>query len=107
MRVSGINDQSASASSRIRPGVHEAATNEAQTASTGRALIPLSPVQPSKRPRLAVRQPAGFLAHLIATKQAMSQTRERRRIEPNVAAAIYAAARDTVSPAEHEITRAL
>ena len=35
---------------------------------------------------------APFLAHLIATKQQMPQTRQRRRAEPEDAAAVYAAA---------------
>jgi hypothetical protein len=112
MRVTGINNQLASASSRMRPGVRDAATTEAgkasESAATGRALIPVSPVRTSERPAAAVRQPASFLAHLIATEQAIPQTRERRRIEPNVAAAIYAAARESV-PAQsgHALSRAM
>jgi hypothetical protein len=35
---------------------------------------------------------AFFLAHLIATAQQAPQTRERRRIEPALASAAYAAA---------------
>lgn len=111
MRVTGINDQSASAASRTRLGARETASNEAANStvptSNSRALIPLSPVQPAQRVHVAVRQPAGFLAQLIATEQALPQTRERRRIEPNVGAAIYAAASSTVRSAEHEIARAL
>ena len=94
----------------MRPGVREAAPSEAaktdNSASASRALIPLSPVQASERPAAAVRQPAGFLAHLIATEQAMPQTRERRRIAPNVAAAIYAAAR-APDQSGHALSRAM
>lgn len=35
---------------------------------------------------------AAFLAHLIATRQQAPQTRQRRRAEPEDAAALYAAA---------------
>lgn len=38
------------------------------------------------------RPDAAFLAHLIATKEHVPQTRERRRIEPQTAIAIYGAA---------------
>jgi hypothetical protein len=65
----------------------------------GRALIPLTPTQHSARPHAAIRQPASFLAHLIATRQALPQTRERRRIEPGVAVAIYSAASAMREPA--------
>jgi len=111
MRVTSDRINSISASGRMRPALREAAANEEQkaneSAGAGRALIPLSPVQAAERPYPAMRHPANFLAHLIATEQAMPQTRERRRIEPNVAAAIYAAARDTVAPADHDVFRAL
>ena len=99
MRVNGIHNQVISASRRMRPGVRDTATGEAPKAgdseSNSRALIPLSPARSSEGTQAAVRQPANFLAHLIATGQALPQTRERRRTEPNVATAIYAAARET------------
>ncbi len=111
MRVNGIHNQIA-ASSRMRPGVCDTATGAAVTAgdskSNSRALIPLSPARSSEGVQTAARQPANFLAHLIATGQALPQTRERRRAEPNVAAAIYAAARATVPAlAGHALSRAL
>jgi hypothetical protein len=100
MRVTGIHDQIISASSRMRPGLRDAATSQAAKAgdstSGGRALIPLSPVRSNESAQGSVRQPANFLAHLIATEQALPQTRERRRAAPDVAAAIYAAAREPV-----------
>lgn len=66
-----------------------------EPSSSGRALVPLSaPENPC--PQAVVRQPASFLAHLIATNQALPQTRERRREAPAVAAAIYAAAANAV-----------
>jgi hypothetical protein len=112
MRVTGINNQIISASSRMRPAVRDAATGEAAKAgdstSSCRALIPLSPVRSSAGAQAVVRQPANFLAHLIATEQALPQTRERRRAEPYVAAASYVAARET-APAQvsHALSRAI
>ena len=94
MRITGNN--SVSATGRIRPAPHDAATNAApetaESAGCGRALIPLSPVRNGERLQAAARQPAAFLAHLIATAQALPQTRERRRAEPAQVTAIYAAA---------------
>ncbi len=51
-----------------------------------RALVVTEPVvpEPVARPR-----PAAFLAHLIATKEKVPQTRERRRAEPTEAIAAY------------------
>jgi hypothetical protein len=80
----------------MRPAARETAASETAkadaSASSSRALIPLSPVRHSERTPAAAWQAANFLAHLIATKQAIPQTRERRRVEPSVAASIYAAA---------------
>ena len=94
MRVTG--NYSASTNSRILPGSRTVSTNEsievANTSSDGRALISLSPARICSPPQAAIRQPAAFLAHLIATAQALPQTRERRRVEPQAAIAIYAAA---------------
>jgi hypothetical protein len=59
--------------------------------SASRALIPLQPVAPGDTP-LRTRPQAAYLAHLIATKDKVPQTRERRRAEPAAAIAVYAAA---------------
>jgi hypothetical protein len=91
MRVNRDCDQTNSATGSAGPVADETGRNDLEKLG-GRALVPLFPVQPSARPHAAIRQPAGFLAHLIATRQALPQTRERRRIEPDVAAAIYSAA---------------
>lgn len=97
MRVTGDQTNLSSASSRMRPIERETTANKAEeTTSSCRALIPLSPVRPTERTQTIVRQPANFLAHLIATEQAIPQTRERRRVEPQIAAAVYAATRVTV-----------
>ena len=100
MRVTGDQISPNSASSRMRPIVRETATaktEESNSTSSCRALIPLSPVRYPERTQTVVRQPVNFLAHLIATEQAIPQTREHRRVEPHVATAIYAAARETVA----------
>jgi hypothetical protein len=109
MRVTGDQINANSASSRMRPFVRETATAKAEeTTSSSRALIPLSPVRHTERTQTVVRQPANFLAHLIATEQAIPQTRERRRVEAHVAAAIYAAAREIVDDESgHALSRAM
>ncbi len=60
-------------------------------AESSRALIPLEPIAASDTP-LRTRPQAGFLAHLIATKEKLPQTRARRRAEPQDVIAVYAAA---------------
>ena len=111
MRVTGNQTNSGSAPSQMRPALCEAAASDAansdQPASASRALVPLSPVRFTGRAKTVTRQPANFLTHLIATQQAIPQTRERRRVEPNIAAAIYSAAGNTFAPASREVTRAL
>ena len=96
MRVTGDLHDSNTAANRMRSAARETAANETvktdASTSSCRALIPLSPVRPSERSQAIVRQPANFLAHLIATQQSIPQTRERRREEPSIAAGIYAAA---------------
>jgi hypothetical protein len=75
--------------------------------TTCRALVPVAPAQTKARPAIVSRQPAGFLAHLIATQQALPQTRERRRIDPQSAIAIYTGAIKPASPgALHALSRA-
>ncbi len=113
MRVTGDQLNLNSASSRMRSAARETAANETAEADTtatssSRALIPLSPVRYSERTQTVVRQPANFLAHLIATKQSIPQTRERRRVEPNVAASIYAAADEPgLTKTSHKLSRAM
>jgi hypothetical protein len=58
---------------------------------SSRALIPLEPIGSSDTP-LRTRPQADFLAHLIATREKLPQTRERRRAEPRDVIAVYAAA---------------
>lgn len=111
MRIKGSQSQQVAAASRMRHGASDASSRDCETAaetSSSRALIPLAPVQSCERTQTVVRQPASFLAHLIATEQAMPQTRERRRLDPQAAAAIYSAAGAHV-PARtiHALSRAM
>jgi hypothetical protein len=87
--VSGIRGSIATKVGRA-PRDETPARHEAETAS-GRALIPLQPIAPSDTP-LRTRPQAAYLAHLIATKDKLPQTRERRRAEPQDVIAAYAAA---------------
>jgi hypothetical protein len=59
--------------------------------SESRALVPVEPIAEADTP-LWGRPRAAYLAHLIATKEKLPQTCERRRAEPAVAIAAYAAA---------------
>lgn len=80
-------------------------TETFEPSSDGRALVSLPAASENLRPQAFVRQPASFLAHLIATKQALPQTRERRREAPAVAAAIYAAMANVAVPGQSECAR--
>jgi hypothetical protein len=55
-----------------------------------RALVALAPITGAREAPADHRQ-AQFLAHLIATKDHLPQTRERRRAEPGEALAAYRA----------------
>ena len=111
MRITGSHTQPTAASKRMRAGAADVSSHESEAAaetSSCRALIPLAPAQSCDRPQIVVRQPASFLAHLIATQQAMPQTRERRRLDPHVASAIYAAAGAYVpTDMPHALSRAM
>jgi hypothetical protein len=57
-----------------------------------RALVALTPAAGLNGPLTATYRQAAFLAHLIAVKDQMPQTRARRRAEPGEALAAYRAA---------------
>jgi hypothetical protein len=59
-------------------------------AGESRALIAVTPAAAACEPLANYRQ-AAFLAHLIAAKDQLPQTRERRRAEPAEAIAAYRA----------------
>jgi hypothetical protein len=91
MRINGNYNSNGPAPSAGRQPAVDAPENTGDT-SDCRALIPLSPILKTERAPYAARQAANFLAHLIATEQALPQTRERRRAEPEHVVAIYATA---------------
>ncbi len=74
-----------------RPRREASSSRREPATASSRALIPLEPIAASETP-LHTRPQAGFLAHLIATKEKLPQTRERRRAEPHDVIAVYAAA---------------
>jgi len=85
---------------------NQEANDQATPAVECRALVPFSPVQTSAHVHDVQPRPASFLAHLIATRQALPQTRERRRIEPEFGAAIYAAAGHAPVQTIHALSQA-
>ncbi|HWP26519.1 MAG TPA: hypothetical protein VNL39_09275 [Xanthobacteraceae bacterium] len=92
--------------SRFDTGLAMQESENFEPGSTGRALVPLIAAPETLPPQAVVRQPACFIAHLIATKQALPQTRERCREAPAVAAAIYAATASAVpAPGRCEFAR--
>jgi hypothetical protein len=109
MRITGNDSQPGTASGRARSAARTRSAGETDAAETSscRAVIPLEPAKSANHAATVVRQPAGFLAQLIATQQSLPQTRERRRIDPEIGAAIYAAAgQPTSAPAPHALRRA-
>lgn len=56
-----------------------------------RALVVVRPVAEVAHEPTGSYRPAAFLAHLIATKNQLPQTRERRRAEPGEVIAAYRA----------------
>ena len=87
--ISGIRGSIVGAVDRAPREASSAPRDERTSAS--RALIPLQPVA-SADTLLRSRPHAAYLAHLIATKDKVPQTRERRRAEPAEVIAVYAAA---------------
>lgn len=72
-------------------GYGERPSRETQTTAPqdSRALTVIAP--PAARETPAARGDAAFLAHLIATKAQVPQTRTKRRVEPAEAIAAYRA----------------
>ena len=73
-----------------RPSGRSAQDTDLAPAGESRALVALTPTAAAYKPSESYRQ-ATFLAHLIATKGQLPQTRERRRAEPAEAIAAYRA----------------
>jgi hypothetical protein len=97
MRIGGISGAAIGATAR-RPAASR--TEPRDTVVESRALIAIEAAAPVERSFVRTHHPAApFLAHLIATRMQAPQTRERRRAEPEDAAAAYAA------PATHPARR--
>jgi len=65
-------------------------TADASPKETGTALVLVTPVAAGEEATLPPRRTsASYLAHLIATKEGVPQTRERRRAKPQEAIAAY------------------
>ena len=73
-----------------RPSGLSAQGAETAQAGASRALVALTPAAAPYKPSESHRQ-AAFLAHLIATKDQLPQTRGRRRAEPAEVIAAYRA----------------
>ena len=87
------------AASQPEPGGPEATPARA---APSRALVKVSR---SARKEVTHLPGAGFLAQLIACDQKLPQTRERRRAEPQEAAAVYAQQLPIAAdPAEHRLS---
>ena len=84
MRIAAITTACSRPSGQPAPGA------EAAPAGESRALLALTPAAATYKPSDSHRQ-AAFLAHLIATKGQLPQTRERRRAAPAEAIAAYRA----------------
>lgn len=81
----------------LNPRQTEAEVGEAKPKETGTAMVLASPPAATGEPSLARRwTSASYLAHLIATRNGLPQTRERRRAEPEEATAAYAAALERI-----------
>jgi hypothetical protein len=86
MRVASTKQVSSSGSCVIS---RDAAWAPAKQDEDSRALVVIAP-RDAQAPTVNYRQ-APFLAHLIATKNQLPQTRQRRRAEPTEAIAAYRA----------------
>jgi len=90
--ISGV-----SRSTGIRPT--PARPETAAAAAAPQALVPVLSVAPSEFTRITRYHPvANFLAHLIAVRQRIPQTRRRARAAPDQGAAVYTAARTAPVP---------
>jgi len=87
--ISAIRGSIVGAVDRTRRG--SSASRRQPRTESSRALIAVEPIAAGDTP-LRTRPQADFLAHLIATREQLPQTRERRRAEPHDVIAVYAAA---------------
>jgi hypothetical protein len=73
----------------------------------GKALVPLTPARAAASARPACAPRADFVAHLIAGRLQVAQTRARRRAEPADALAAYGAVGQWPTPMGRMLSRAL
>jgi hypothetical protein len=74
----------------------------------GAGIVRVTPAEPAESKSFPAQRPlASFLAHLIATREQVPQTRERRRADPAHAVATYAAAAALAAPPAPKVSRAL
>lgn len=79
----------ASSSGSSGPAPRRQRAEPADRTAPSRALVALAPVAAPAGDAGTPYRPAAFLAHLIATKGQLPQTRERRRAEPSEAVHSY------------------
>jgi len=79
-------------------GAPAAEAAPAEDRAENRALIAIEPAAEPRQPPALYRQ-APFLAQLIATKERLPQTRERRRAAPGDVIAAYRATAKLANPA--------
>ena len=88
MRIGRLDSNASRQNGRPAGG---ADTHVERPAAASRALVALGPA-PVVYARAGIHRQASFLAQLIATKDQLPQTRERRRAEPGEAILAYRAA---------------
>ncbi len=74
---------------------------------TSTALVAVAAPAETTAPRRDSRASADFVAHLIATRGQLPQTRARRRAEPEDAIAAYAALGHWPTPSGRKLSRSL
>lgn len=89
-----------------RAQIERRSSVEAVTPAEGRALVALAPAAPSEREPALSYRPASFLSQLIANKDQLPQTRERRRVDPSEAVLAYQTAM-VARPAQPTLSRSL
>src|SRR5262245_2754498 len=91
--VSATTSPAVISSSTARTRAASKQASGEQPAAQSRALVAVAPIVRSDAPAPVARRAASaaFLAQLIATREQLPQTRERRRAEPADAIAVYAA----------------
>jgi hypothetical protein len=86
MRIVGASSSISSVRRQVTDGLRDTPSPEAPRD----ALITIEPARRSEQAWRPSSHPAApFVAHLIATRMQVPQTRERRRAEPNEAIAVY------------------